>query len=819
LQTQSEIDWINERIIKTDSIKWDSEKAKPGVAYPKSWKIYKDSINDVETKTITFKQKNIHDFAWFADKRFLIEKSSVTVAGKKIESFIYYLPKSYQVWHKQCKSINRTLKYLSEHVGEYPYAHASAVEGPLQAGGGMEYPMITIIGPTYYSLGLASVLYHEVGHNWFQGILGSNERDFGFLDEGFNTFYESKIDYSAFIDTTEKGKFYINNKLETVDQYNEGASFSGLSTIRQALVHTDQASTTNSQLLRGNNYGNAIYYKPQSLLAQLQQYLGEPMFEQCMKAYYNQWHHKHPYPADVKKVFTQKSGKNLDWWFDGLLPTTNAIDVKIKKVKQNNDGIVVTIKNKTKTTTPISVDMFKNDSIVYQTIVEPFTSSATATLPNIQFDKIELDGQHRALDINRKNNTYYANGFWKKGKIKAHFLPKLYHRNTAYQVNFNPAIGYNLYNGLMLGTIVSNADQYQQRFKFYAAPLVGLNSKTLEGNVGMGYNWYPKKYMQRISAEMYGSKYAYNASKLNIDNRLFNHVYRLAPQIKLIFKNKHPLKPIVKSLAYKHILLWKNEFDYTQSPVDNLYRPSVGNYQQSYIAQLRYEHTHQRTMNPFSYSAMAQGNQLFAKLSAEANLKMNYNMPNKALSIRVFAGKFFNFAANKYDAWQYRLAGTHTADNDYTFSNYYAGRSSFDHLFAQQITEQEGGMKLTSYKLSNRIGISDDYMFAINLKSDVPFALIKNARIKLPIKPYLDVIAYQNQALTNSTNLQTSFNAGAQLSLLKDRITINIPLVMSKDYSDYFKSTFAKKDVWKNQITFSININQLDINNVMQRFN
>jgi hypothetical protein len=150
LQTESEKKWLATKTLQKDSFttaEIDTLKNR--------------NIKSSTTyKTITFVQDSVHDFAWFADKRFIVEKSSVLIDNKKVESYIYYLPAHYKIWHGSCSTINQTLVYLSQHVGTYPYAHASAVDGCLQVGSGMEYPMITTIGNVSSKSFYTDVLVH-----------------------------------------------------------------------------------------------------------------------------------------------------------------------------------------------------------------------------------------------------------------------------------------------------------------------------------------------------------------------------------------------------------------------------------------------------------------------------------------------------------------------------------------------------------------------------------------------------------------------------------------------------------------------------------
>src|SRR5690606_18531803 len=162
-------------------------------------------------KTIVFKEDNVHDFAWFADKRWMVRKDSILLPGTQspIITWSAFLPSSAKIWSDANRYLVETVQHYSKLVGNYPYKTIKAVEGDMHAGGGMEYPTITVIDRGAGNMMLKRVLVHEAGHNWFYGILASNERDHAGMDEGMNTFYEIKVMDA----TNEKKAATINNEL------------------------------------------------------------------------------------------------------------------------------------------------------------------------------------------------------------------------------------------------------------------------------------------------------------------------------------------------------------------------------------------------------------------------------------------------------------------------------------------------------------------------------------------------------------------------------------------------------------------------------
>ena len=150
--------------------------------------------SSLETKTLRFKQTQVHDFAWFADKRWMVLKGSVALpnSAREVTTWAMFTSDQAKLWGESLEYLADATYWYSKWNGDYPYNHVTAVDGTISAGGGMEYPNITVIGRAGSDLGLEQVIVHEVGHNWFYGILGSNERTNAWMDEGINSFNESR---------------------------------------------------------------------------------------------------------------------------------------------------------------------------------------------------------------------------------------------------------------------------------------------------------------------------------------------------------------------------------------------------------------------------------------------------------------------------------------------------------------------------------------------------------------------------------------------------------------------------------------------------
>ncbi|MDP4262995.1 MAG: M1 family metallopeptidase [Bacteroidota bacterium] len=296
LQNAEEKEWLKTR----SSFTWQPVKRKVKTKSG-SFKTISDPFppSSADIKTLRFKQNAIHDFAWFADKRFIVNHDTCQLAsGRVIDVFTYYTPPQKEVWHSSVLFAKDAIHHYSSLVGEYPYNIVSAVQGPESFGGGMEYPTITIISPENTPRQLDYTLAHEIGHNWFYGILASNERDHPWMDEGINSYYEAA--YS----------------LKKNDHFNQHAEQKELDTY--IAEKTDQPIETGSAAFSEANYNAIAYYKTSKWMEWLRSCLGTATFNKAMQEYYRQWQFKHPQPEDFKKVMEEASSKNLDSAFSLL---------------------------------------------------------------------------------------------------------------------------------------------------------------------------------------------------------------------------------------------------------------------------------------------------------------------------------------------------------------------------------------------------------------------------------------------------------------------------------------------------------------------
>jgi hypothetical protein len=269
------------------------------------------------TKSLEYKQDNIHDFAWFADKDFIIRYDTAQLAsGKIIDVFTYSFEKGNPNWVKSVSYVESAIRHYSDWIGEYAYPIAQAVEGPKNVmSGGMEYPTITLItSPNAEEPELDGVIAHEVGHNWFYGMLASNERDHAWMDEGMNTFFQFRYEGEKYRANSVFGNAMPEAfKQKPLDEF-LGTIYTAMSELpMDEAIETPSADFTDKEA-----YGTVIYLKTAIWMYIAQMAATPDVFDKVIKSYFADWKFKHPYPEDLKAEFEKQTGLGFNKLFDLL---------------------------------------------------------------------------------------------------------------------------------------------------------------------------------------------------------------------------------------------------------------------------------------------------------------------------------------------------------------------------------------------------------------------------------------------------------------------------------------------------------------------
>jgi len=294
---------------------------------------------------------------------------------------------------------------------------------------------------------------------------------------------------------------------------------------------------------------------------------------------------------------------------------------------------------------------------------------------------------------------------------------------------------------------------------------------------------------------------------------------KIVPSVKLIFKNKNATSSVKKWLRWKTFFINETALLFSTDTVrheDVISYPKVNRY----LNQLTFAIENDRTLYPYSSSIVAEQAKNFLRFAFEGKYFFNY-ANGGGINARLFAGKFVYLGDRtiykQFETERYHLNMTGpNGYEDYTYSNYFIGRNEFQKVPSQQIMIRDGGFKVRSDLLSNKIGKTDDWLAALNLNTDFPKQInpLQVLPFEVPLKVFLDVGTYAEAWKKNAAAGKFIYDAGLQISLCKNLVNIYVPLLYSKIYADYFKSTITEKRFWKN-ISFSIDIQNFRLNKIL----
>lgn len=272
-------------------------------------------------KILRYQENNIHDFAWFADSNYIVKKGAAEVEGKKVELEVYYHSRTEKRWDSSITILQQTLQTRGNWLGSYPYKTVKVVESLAPGMGGMEYPTITVISTPSDNDALEELIGHEVGHNWFYGILASNEREYPWMDEGMNSYYDNRFhEWRKSINgisKTKPSRFLPENEL-------------ALASHTMISIHKDQPINLSSEQFNLINYNAIVYGKTAEWLSFIETKIGKAAFDSMMSAYYQAWKFKHPQPEDFKLIAATFLGNSTDSVFS-LLDKKGYITRPVKK--------------------------------------------------------------------------------------------------------------------------------------------------------------------------------------------------------------------------------------------------------------------------------------------------------------------------------------------------------------------------------------------------------------------------------------------------------------------------------------------------------
>lgn len=361
-----------------------------------------------------FRAENVRDFAWVSSRTYVWDAAGFrnSPSARPIEAHSLYPREAMPLWNDvSTRAIIQTLRTYGRMAFEYPYPKAVNVHGPVF---GMEYPMVAFCGARPQPNGsyspaleraLISVTIHEVGHNWFPMVVGSDERKWSWMDEGLNSFlqYYAEQDWRPGYPSARGPARNIVGYMRDPDQV-------------PIMIHSD---------LIHKDFGDNSYSKPAAGLVMLREHVLSPeAFDDAFREYANKWAFKHPQPADFFRSIEEGTGEDLSWFWRGWFYTTHVNDQAVANIsaqpakdlvgtsERGQNYYRIAIRNEGRLVMPIHMDISYTDGTTerIELPVDVWRDDEIAFTTGLFTDKVVarvvLDPDESFADVDRSNNVW-----------------------------------------------------------------------------------------------------------------------------------------------------------------------------------------------------------------------------------------------------------------------------------------------------------------------------------------------------------------------------------------------------------------------------
>ena len=363
-------------------------------------------LSETGALTYRFQAENVRDFTWTTSNAQIWKSTSALVPDRdgdgradRVAIHSFYREYRAPLWEEQALYGKHSIEFESRFTGlTYPWPHMTSVEGADIIGGGMEFPMLTLLGDYNGSTvqALYAVTAHELAHMWIPMIVGANEKRHAWIDEGSTTFLENqaKPDYWPGMPDPDAADR---------EGYLDVARLGGE---QPMMRHGDYYEP-------GPGYGTASYPKPATMLVTLRNLLGEEVFTRAYQSFIADWAYKHPSPWDFFNTFEREAGVELDWFWRTWYYETWALDPAVAGVREEGGETVITVEDRGWAFMPttVSVALEGGEVLEREIPVSHWLSGKTSAEIRIPGSRgrvvgVEIDPREEYPDLNRDNNTW-----------------------------------------------------------------------------------------------------------------------------------------------------------------------------------------------------------------------------------------------------------------------------------------------------------------------------------------------------------------------------------------------------------------------------
>jgi len=474
-------------------------------------------------------------------------------------------------------------------------------------------------------------------------------------------------------------------------EFNDKYAFIYQFTARKNL---DQSLTTSIDSLSNFNRKLTNSYKSGLGLRYLEQYLGGNILKESLKKYVLENKFKTNSTNSFQEILIDNTDKNICWFFGDYLNSKKKIDYTLKKIKRNQDSIYVTIKNKRNISAPVALYGIKDKKIKWKQWLPNIDSTKTVAIAKGDFDKVSLNYEYLYPEFNLRNN-------WKNVE------PKLFERplqlklikdiSDPYynQIFYKPRVGYNFYDGLILGIEFHNKPILQNNFEYQLVPTYSFKSSNLSGGFSFLYNHYPEnKAIYKMSFGVSGSSFHYEK---DFRYSTFN------PSATIFFNRKTLRTPGNNFIKIKYNMVNKEIAPGIEKSNEDKYN----------LLKISYNFSRPEVINDFRIKTSFEISSFFNKFTSDVRFR-KLTDSKRRLDFRWFTGVFINNkTAINSDYFSFGLS----KPQDYLFEYNMYGRDEDAGFLYQQYITAEGGFK-TFFK-ENHQRYSNDWMTTLNTSFNI----------------------------------------------------------------------------------------------------
>ena len=351
-----------------------------------------------------FTADNVRDVAYSATRESFFDAARTPVGDRDGDGETDYVDintfyrASAPLWSEVTRYQQHAISFQSQHTGfAYPWPHMTAVEGAGIIGGGMEFPMMTVMGAynAYGDTALYNVTAHELAHMWVPMVVGTNERHYSWMDEGMTTYLEAQ----------SRQDFYEGVNAELQDQ-RIYASFATRSDAEGPIMRrSDYHYSTNAFVV-------ASYMKPAIMMAALRGLLGRDTFMEGYHAFMDDWAYKHAYPWDFFNSFERVSGRDLDWFWRSFYFETWQLDQAVASVSREGGQTTIRIEDQGRASLParLAITLESGRTLRREIPVETWLSGQTTAALTLDTDspvqRVVIDPEQVFPDVDRQDNIW-----------------------------------------------------------------------------------------------------------------------------------------------------------------------------------------------------------------------------------------------------------------------------------------------------------------------------------------------------------------------------------------------------------------------------